>query len=117
VPDVGSMAYAPARAVHGDGWALAGVLGIGLVLLAIAMALFSPRFGDHAIAAAGIATAGAQSRRRRRRRLWRACSLPAEAIEQMTIRRKVIPLWRSTSRPPRRSASTCPRHCSPAPTR
>ena len=32
-------------------------------------------------------------------------------------RRRPNTSWRSTSRPPRRSASTCRRRCSPAPTR
>jgi len=33
------------------------------------------------------------------------------------FRRQPSSSWWSTSRPPRRSASTCRQHCSPAPTR
>jgi ABC-2 type transport system permease protein len=53
-PDVGSLLYWPARAMLGDPTALAGVLMVGLMLLGAAVLMFSPRFGDHAIAAAGV---------------------------------------------------------------
>ena len=43
----------PARAVLGDVAALAAVLAASFVLLAAAIALVAPRFGDYAIAAAG----------------------------------------------------------------
>jgi ABC-2 type transport system permease protein len=54
-PGVGSIVYWPARAMLGDMAALAGVLSVGLALLIAAMIVFSPRFGDHAIAAASVA--------------------------------------------------------------
>jgi ABC-2 type transport system permease protein len=54
-PDVDSLLYWPARAMLGDTTELAGVLGLGLLSLGIVIALFSPRFGEHAIAAAGVA--------------------------------------------------------------
>jgi ABC-2 type transport system permease protein len=53
-PDIGSMAYWPALAILGDFAALAAVVAVSIVLLAAAIAIFSPRFGDHAIAAASI---------------------------------------------------------------
>jgi ABC-2 type transport system permease protein len=62
-PDAGSVVYAPARALLGDVPALVGVLSVGVVLLAAAIATFAPRFGDHAVAAAGITGAGARQRR------------------------------------------------------
>jgi ABC-2 type transport system permease protein len=54
-PEAGSLVYWPARAMLGDEGALAGVVVVGLILLVAAMTIFSPRFGDHAIAAAGAA--------------------------------------------------------------
>ena len=53
-PDLGSIAYWPALAVLGDMPALAGVIAASLLLLGLSIVLFSPRFGDHAIAAAGV---------------------------------------------------------------
>jgi ABC-2 type transport system permease protein len=52
-PEVGSLLYWPARAMLGDASALIGVVAAGAVLLAGAIITFSPRFGDHVIAAAG----------------------------------------------------------------
>lgn len=63
VPAVESAVWWPARAVLGDLAALAVVLGGTLLLLAGAIALFSPRFGDHATAAAGISESGVTQRR------------------------------------------------------
>jgi ABC-2 type transport system permease protein len=54
-PDSGSIAYWPALAILGDPAALAAVLAVSVVLLATAIAIFAPRFGDHAIAAASAA--------------------------------------------------------------
>jgi ABC-2 type transport system permease protein len=54
-PEAGSLVYWPARAMLGDEGALAGVVVVGLILLVAAMTIYSPRFGDHAIAAAGAA--------------------------------------------------------------
>jgi ABC-2 type transport system permease protein len=65
VPAIDSLVWWPARAVLGDLGALTAVLGAGLSLLIAAVMLFSARFGDHAIAAAGIAGAGVVQRRRR----------------------------------------------------
>jgi ABC-2 type transport system permease protein len=52
-PDLGSIAWWPARAAMGDWVALAGVLVASLTLLATAIALVSPRFGEYAVAATG----------------------------------------------------------------
>jgi ABC-2 type transport system permease protein len=64
-PDLDSAAWWPARAILGDAAALAAVLAISLVLLGGAIALFSPRFGDHAISAAGVAEGTHHQRGRR----------------------------------------------------
>ena len=63
-PEVDSILWWPARAVLGDGAALAAVFALSLLVLAAAMLLFAPRFGDHAIAAAGVSQSVARQRRR-----------------------------------------------------
>jgi ABC-2 type transport system permease protein len=50
-PDIGSIVWWPARALLGDMAAIAGVLGAGIVLLGVSIALVAPRFADCAIAA------------------------------------------------------------------
>ena len=63
-PDVGSIVWWPARAVLGDTVALIGVLTISLMLLAAAIALVAPRFGEYAVAATaagGSALGGART--------------------------------------------------------
>jgi ABC-2 type transport system permease protein len=52
-PDVGSIAWWPARAVLGDAAALIGVLTISVILLAATIALVAPRFGEYAVPATG----------------------------------------------------------------
>jgi len=80
-PDGGSILWWPARAALGDGADLAAVGAISLALLAAAIAVFAPRFGEHAIAAAGVAATvtrqrsrggfrGASPRRALRRKEW-----------------------------------------------
>jgi ABC-2 type transport system permease protein len=64
VPAVESVVWWPARAVLGDLTALTAVLSAALALLAATIALFSGRFGEHAIAAAGVSDAGVMQRRR-----------------------------------------------------
>ena len=56
-PESDSLLYWPARAATGDLTALAGVLGVSVLLLGAAIALFAPRFGDCALAAGGVAPA------------------------------------------------------------
>lgn len=63
-PDVGSVLWWPARAALGDGFALAWVLTLSMALLAAAIALVAPRFGDYAIAASGTANSGSAAVRR-----------------------------------------------------
>ena len=62
-PAADSMIWIPARAVLGDGTALAATFGIGLLLLAVPMFLLSRRLGDYALAAASIIH-GDQTQRR-----------------------------------------------------
>jgi ABC-2 type transport system permease protein len=64
VPPVESLVWWPARAILGDMTALAAVLGFGALLLGAAIMVFSRRFGEHAIAAAGISDSGVIQRRR-----------------------------------------------------
>jgi ABC-2 type transport system permease protein len=58
VPEVDSLVWWPARAALGDPTALAVVLGASLALLGGPIALFSGRFGEHAIAASNVAATG-----------------------------------------------------------
>ena len=60
VPDFDSLVWWPARAALGDLTALAVVLGGSVALLGAAIAVFSARFGDHAIAASSVAATGAR---------------------------------------------------------
>ena len=62
-PDVDSLLWLPARAVLGDLTAFAPVLATGLALMASAIVVFSGRFGEHALAAAGVASAVTQNMR------------------------------------------------------
>jgi ABC-2 type transport system permease protein len=63
-PNIGSIVYWPALAMLGDLGALAGVLAMGIVLLGLAIAIFSPRFGDHAISAADVSSRSTREPRR-----------------------------------------------------
>ncbi len=62
-PDTGSAFWWPAHAVLGDAHALVAVLTASFALLAAAIALFSRRFGDHALAAAGVSSTVVRQRR------------------------------------------------------
>jgi ABC-2 type transport system permease protein len=53
-PELDSLWWLPARAVLGDGVALTSVLAVSLLLLGAAIALVAPRFGEYAVAAAGV---------------------------------------------------------------
>jgi len=64
--------------VLGDPAALAAVLGVSLVLLGVTVAVFSARFGEHAIAAAGVA----QTRTRQRRSTGFRRASPMRALRQ-----------------------------------
>jgi ABC-2 type transport system permease protein len=54
-PELDSLFWLPARAMLGDGVALAAVLGASMLLLGAAIRGFAPRFADHALAAASVA--------------------------------------------------------------
>ena len=64
LPGAESLLWLPARAALGDGLALALVLALGLGLLALSVVAFAGRFGDHAMAAAGVDFGGKAVRRR-----------------------------------------------------
>jgi ABC-2 type transport system permease protein len=111
-PDLGSIAWWPARAAMGDWLALIGVLAVSFALLIAAIALVSPRFGEYAVAASGagasrVSQTGRQSafrktspRRALRRKEWtllrRDPWLVSQTFMQMLY---LIPpavlLWRS----------------------
>jgi ABC-2 type transport system permease protein len=62
-PAIDSLFWWPARAALGDWSALLACLCVSLAVLALAVAVFSKRFGEHVIAASGIAFAGRRQRR------------------------------------------------------
>jgi ABC-2 type transport system permease protein len=62
-PETGSLLWWPAHAAMGDLAALALVLAASLGLLVLVIAVFSANFGDHVVAAAGVAYEGNTSRR------------------------------------------------------
>ena len=62
-PDTGSGFWWPARAMLGDYVALAGVVTFGFGLLCASITLFSRRFGEHAVRAAGVSAATVRQRR------------------------------------------------------
>jgi len=65
VPGFESAFWWPARATLGDPAALAAVMLFALALLVASIALFAPRFGEHAVAAAGVGFGVTRQRRRR----------------------------------------------------
>jgi ABC-2 type transport system permease protein len=62
-PEADSFIWWPARAVLGDPAAMGAVLAVSLVLLALAIVMFAPRFGEHVVAAAGATNAVARRQR------------------------------------------------------
>ena len=54
LPATGSLLYGPARAILGDGSALAALVLGAFLLLGLAIAIVAPRFAAHSIAAAGV---------------------------------------------------------------
>jgi ABC-2 type transport system permease protein len=54
-PALDSWLWLPARAMLGDGAALAAVLAASVLLLGVVIRGFAPRFADHALAAASVA--------------------------------------------------------------
>ena len=79
VPDVGSILWWPARAMLGDLLALAAVLGVSAVMLTGTVYIFTPRFGQFALATGGVP----QSVTRQRRRSCRFCKTsPTRALRR-----------------------------------
>jgi len=68
VPGVESVLWVPARAALGEPAALAGLLVFALFVLGVTVAVFSPRFGEHAIAASGVSQGVVRQRQRGFRR-------------------------------------------------
>jgi ABC-2 type transport system permease protein len=63
-PAPDSILWWPARAALGDGMALAAVLALSIFLLAVSIAIYSARFGEHALAVAALAKTVAPIARR-----------------------------------------------------
>jgi ABC-2 type transport system permease protein len=76
-PDTGSMLWWPARAIEGDWAALAVVLIISAAILAATIGVFAPRFGQLALATAGVPLDPVRQNRRafRFHRSWPASAL------------------------------------------
>jgi ABC-2 type transport system permease protein len=62
-PEADSLVWWPARAVLGDPAAMGAVLAVSLALLMLAIVAFAPRFGEHAVAAAGASNPAARRQR------------------------------------------------------
>jgi ABC-2 type transport system permease protein len=77
-PAIDSLFWWPARAALGDWNALAVVFCAGLAILVLAVGVFSKRFGDHVLAASGIAFA----RRRQRLAAGFRSGSPLRALRQ-----------------------------------
>jgi len=63
-PDLASAIWWPARAVLGDPLALIELMAASIALLGATIAVFSARFGDHALAAAGVDSGTVRQSRR-----------------------------------------------------
>jgi ABC-2 type transport system permease protein len=63
-PDADSFMWWPARAALGDVTALVAVLAVSFALLAAAIVLVAPRFGEYAVTAAGVGAASVIQARR-----------------------------------------------------
>lgn len=86
-PALDSPLWLPARAITGDPGALAVVAAVGFALLAGAMAIFSGRFGEHAVAAASVIAGSSRKRRRVRRFVRRSASAALRRKEWALLRR------------------------------
>jgi ABC-2 type transport system permease protein len=86
-PDVTSIAWWPARAILGDVTPLAAVLGLSFIALGGSVAAFSPRFADHAIAAAGVSNNAPRQARGALHFRWRSPGRALRAKEFALLRR------------------------------
>jgi ABC-2 type transport system permease protein len=84
-PDLDSLLWWPARAMLGDGDALLCLMAGGLVMLGLAMAVYSPRFADYVIR---VSATAAPAHRGRGAKPFRAGS------RQQALRRKEFVLLR-----------------------
>jgi ABC-2 type transport system permease protein len=84
MPELSSLLWWPAHAAMGDLATLAAVLGTGLALLFAAILIFSARFGEHVVAASGVAF-GAGSTRPRRAGFRRASTKRALRRKEWTL--------------------------------
>jgi ABC-2 type transport system permease protein len=78
-PDVSSLVWWPARAALGEAMPLSAVLITSLALLAAAVVLVAPRFGEYAIAATGVGHGDAV---RTRRNAFRGRTTPRSALRR-----------------------------------
>jgi ABC-2 type transport system permease protein len=85
-PDLDSPAWWPARAAFGDGEVLLLLIAGSLVLLGVAMAVFSPRFADTIISISARATAVSRAPRR--------TAFRAGSRQQALRRKEFLLLWR-----------------------
>jgi ABC-2 type transport system permease protein len=86
-PEISSAFWWPARAVLGDYVALAVVIAFGLGTLGFSIALFSRRFGEHAVAAAGVSSVTVRQRRWTSGFRWRSVSHVLRQKEWTLLRR------------------------------
>jgi ABC-2 type transport system permease protein len=84
-PDLDNLLWWPARAMLGDGEALLCLLALGLVMLGVAMAVYSPRFADYVIR---VSATAAPAHRGHSAKPFRAGS------RQQALRRKELVLLR-----------------------
>jgi ABC-2 type transport system permease protein len=88
-PGLDSLFWVPARAMLGDGAALAAVLAASVLLLGAAIRGFAPRFADHALAAASVAhDVAGQGTRRGRSGFRRASPTRALRRKEWTLLRR-----------------------------
>jgi ABC-2 type transport system permease protein len=86
-PDTASAFWWPARAMLGDVGALAAVVVCGVAILGLSIALFSRRFGEHAVAAAGVSAVTVRQRRWSLRFRRRSASRALRQKEWTLLRR------------------------------
>ncbi len=86
VPPLTSAVWRPAYAAAGDIPTLLGLIGLGMAALALTVLLCAKNFGDHVIAASGVAFESSSSRRR--------LSSFRQASVKRTLRRKEWTLLR-----------------------